>query len=59
LKKLQNEVLATLSSMQRGKSPRPDGLTMEFYVGFYDLIKDDLLKVVQESQRAKKNLEFI
>jgi len=50
------EVIATLSSMQRGNSLGSDGLTMEFYVGFYDLIKDDLLNAVQESQREGKIL---
>jgi hypothetical protein len=47
---------ATLSSMQKGKRPRPDGLTVEFFLGFYDLLKEDLLKVVREFQRTRKVL---
>jgi hypothetical protein len=44
--------------MQRGKSPQPNGITVEFFIGFYNLIKDDLLKLIQESQRAGKIMGF-
>jgi hypothetical protein len=33
-----------------------DGLTVEFFIKFYDLLKDDLLNVVRESQRTGKVL---
>jgi hypothetical protein len=32
------------------------GLTIEFYLDFYELLKDDLLKVVQELKRSDKVL---
>jgi hypothetical protein len=48
------EELSTLSSMKKGKSHDPNVLSMEFYLGFYDLLKGDLLKVVGESQRSGK-----
>ena len=35
--------------IQKGKIPGPDGTTIEFFQGFYDLVKGGLLKVVQES----------
>jgi hypothetical protein len=44
------EVLIALSSMQKGEIPRPDNFIVDFCVGFYDLIKEYLLKVVKESQ---------
>ena len=45
------ELLATLQPFQRYKSPSLDGWTVEFYIGFYDFLGGDLLKVVQESHR--------
>ena len=33
-----------------------DGFTVEFYIGFYDLIKKDILEVVRESQESGKVL---
>jgi hypothetical protein len=46
----ENEFFQTLSSFQRCKISGPYGLTVEFYLGFYDLLKGDLLKVVNESK---------
>jgi hypothetical protein len=37
--------------MQNGKCPSPDGFTVELHKAFYDLVKNDLLLVVRESQR--------
>ena len=46
----EEEIRYTLHSFQKGQSPGPDGFTVEFYKGFYDLIKKDIPKVVRESQ---------
>jgi hypothetical protein len=35
----QGKILATLSSMKKGKIPSLNGITVEFYLGFYDLLK--------------------
>jgi len=48
------DILSTLSSFQKGKSSGLDGLTIEFYLGLYDLIKDDILKVAKESKKSQK-----
>ena len=53
---LEKIVYSLQKGKSRGKSPGPDGITIEFFQGFYDLVKEDLLKVVQESQRARKVL---
>lgn len=45
------EVLATLQSFQGDKTLGPDGWSVEFYLGFYDFLGGDLLKVVEESHR--------
>ena len=46
---LEEEITQVLHSFQKGKSPGPDGFTLEFFLGFYELIKGDLLKVIRES----------
>jgi hypothetical protein len=48
------DILSTLSSFQKGKSSGLDGLTVEFYLGLYDLLKDDILKVAKESKKSRK-----
>ena len=45
----EEEISYTLQSFQKGKSPGTDGFTLEFYLGFYDMMKKDLLEVVRES----------
>jgi hypothetical protein len=50
----ESELRHALSSMQNGKSLGPDGYTVEFFKSFYDLLKDDLLLLVRESQREGK-----
>ena len=52
----EEELEKVVYSYQKGKSPGPDGLTIEFFHGFYYLVKEDLLKIVQESQRVRKVL---
>ena len=44
-----NEVLAALNGMARGKSPGSDGLPMEFYVTFWDILGSDLVEVLNAS----------
>ena len=52
----EEELEKVVYSYQKGKILGPDGLTIEFFQGFYDLVKEYLLKIVQESQRARKVL---
>ena len=44
-----SEVLAALNGMARGKSPGSDGLPMEFYVTFWDILGSDLVEVLNAS----------
>ena len=48
----EEEIRHTLHTFQKGKSPRPDGFTLELFLGFYDRIKEDILVVVIESQNS-------
>jgi hypothetical protein len=43
------ELLAVAKSMVPNKSPGPDGLIVEFYTKFWNLIRHDYTKMVQES----------
>ena len=52
----KEEIKKVLHSFQKGKSPGPDGFTLEFFLGFYDKINEDILAVVKESRRAGKVL---
>jgi hypothetical protein len=45
----EKELLEVIHSFQKGKIPGPDGWPIEFYLGFFDLIGQDVLKVVEES----------
>jgi hypothetical protein len=43
-----------LHSFQKDKSHGPDGWLMDFFLGFYDLIEGDFLRVVEESRSSRK-----
>jgi hypothetical protein len=45
------ELKETLFSMSNGKIPGPDRVTVEFFKAFYDLLKEDLLLMIRESQK--------
>ena len=47
----EEEVKEVLHSFQKDKIPGPDGWSMDFFVGLFDLIGNDILKVVEESRR--------
>jgi len=44
------------SLFKKGNIPGPGGLMVEFYLGFYDFLKEDLMKAVQESKISRKVL---
>lgn len=44
------ELEATLKWFKKDKSPRPDGWSIEFYLAFFDIIGEDLLKVVEDTR---------
>jgi hypothetical protein len=45
-----------LSSFKQDKIPGPDGLPIELYLGFYDLLEEDLLRVIEEVKSSGKVL---
>ena len=46
----KEEVESVLKSMQKEKSPGPDGWTVEFFQHFFEFIGDELVEVVEESR---------
>jgi hypothetical protein len=46
----EDELKGILHNFQKDKSPGPDGWSMDFFVGIFDLIGKDILKVVEESR---------
>jgi hypothetical protein len=46
----EKELIEVLHSFQKGKSPGPDGWPIEFYLGCFDILGSDLLKVIEESR---------
>lgn len=50
---LLEELKRIVFHMRKGKSLGSDGFPVEFFQEFWDIIKLDLLDVVQESQRNK------
>jgi hypothetical protein len=52
----KEELKAILYTFKKAKSPRPNGWTVEFYLGFYDLLEVELLRVIEESRLYRKVL---
>jgi hypothetical protein len=44
----EQELLTIMKSFQKGKSPGPDGWSIEFFLDFFDLLGNDILKLVEE-----------
>ena len=46
---IEEELKMALQSFQKDKSLGPDGWTIEFFIELYELLGDDILKVVEHS----------
>ena len=43
--------------MEKGKAPGLDGFTIDFFQSCWDLVKDELWEMVEESKRTKRVLK--
>ena len=43
----EEKLKEVLHSFQKDKSPGPDGWSTDFFVGFFELLSPDLLKVIK------------
>ena len=48
------ELKDVMNSFQKDKSPGPDGWTIEFFLGFFDFIGQDILSLVEETRLSKR-----
>eukprot|EP00253_Pinus_taeda_P019806 PITA_19806 len=46
----EEELHGILKAFSKDKCPRPDGWTIEFYLHFFDLIKHDLIRMIEDSR---------
>ena len=47
------EVETTVRQLKAGKAPGPDGFTSNFFHNFWDLIKNEVWQVVEESRSLR------
>ena len=55
----EKEIFNSLISFENIKSPGNDGFTKEFYITFWDDLKDIFLRSLQDSKRLKELCFFI
>lgn len=55
----EKEVLVILNSIHKSNSFGLNGFLVVFYLGLYDLIEEDLLNIVKESQCSSKVLGLL
>jgi len=44
----KDDLISILQSFKKDRSPRLDGWRDEFFIGFFEIINDDLLRVLEE-----------
>ena len=49
----QEEVKEAVMQMEKGSAPGPDGFTVDFYQFFWDLVKEEVWEIVEESRKSK------
>ena len=51
------QVEEAIFQMEKGKAPGPDGFTIDFFQNYWDLVKEELWEVVEESRGTKRVLK--
>jgi len=55
----EEEVSEVIKEMQSGKAPNPDRFNVDFFKAYWETLKHDILKVVDDSRRSKKVLKAL
>lgn len=53
----REEVEEAVMQMEKGTTPGPDGFTVDFYQFFWDIIKEEVWEIVEESRRTRRILK--
>lgn len=56
---IEEEVSEVLKDMQNGKAPGPDGFKVDFFKACWNVVKEDILKVVEDSRRNRTILRAL
>eukprot|EP00253_Pinus_taeda_P008470 PITA_08470 len=55
----EEEIEEVVKEMQNGKAPGPNGFNVDFFKACWRIVKQDILEVVEDSQRFKKVLKAL
>ena len=55
----EDEVSEVINEMQNGKAPGPDGFNVDFFKACWEIVKQDILDVVEDSRRNKTALKVL
>jgi len=55
----KEEVNEVIKDMQNSKSPRPDGFNVDFFKACWNIVKQDILNVVEDSRRSRTILKSL
>ena len=55
----EEEVSGVLKEIQNGKEPGPDGFNVDFFKACWNIVKQDILQVVQDSRSNKTILKAL
>jgi len=55
----ENEVSEVLKEMQNGNAPGPDGFNADFFKACWDIVKKDIVRVVEDSRLRRSVLKAL
>lgn len=55
----EEEIEEVIKEMRNGKAPGPDGFNVDFFKTCWRIVKQDILEVVEDSQRFKTILKVL
>ncbi|WOL02152.1 hypothetical protein Cni_G10871 [Canna indica] len=54
----EHEIVDAMNSLGKGKEPGPDGYSLEFYLNFWDIIKESYMEAVRKINFSKSECFF-